>query len=156
MKTKLLLFFFVFFSTVLNLTFAQDSKFNLKNLNNMTVDLHDSQGLLSPNIQQKIITEIKLKLMSSGVKVTSHENASATLKIVVNAIKSNFAEHRILVQFKLLEEVITKRLDSIQTSAITYSDIQLFADKDAQSGIYNKIMDNMIIAFIEKYLLSNQ
>jgi hypothetical protein len=126
--------------------------FNLKNLDNLSVEISDEQGLLSGKIYQKLITELKLKLMSSGIKVTSPDEASAKMFVIVNAIKSNFAEHRILVQLNIYENVITQRLSSVKSGAITFSDYSFFVDKVIEQAVYDKVMDTMIINFIENYL----
>jgi hypothetical protein len=153
MKTRLVLFI-ILISAVFYNSSAQNTTFNLKNIDNLAIEVIDGRDLLSDRVQQKLTTELKIKLMSAGIKVTTRENATALLQIDVTVIKSSFAEHRILVKFNIYEDVITKRLDSTRTAAITYSDIQFFADKEIESGIYNKVMDSMILTFIERYLSS--
>jgi hypothetical protein len=142
----------LFFLVAFNCSFSQTLDFNLKNLDNINVQVRDEQGLLSRTINDKIKTEVKLKLMSSGMNVSNKDEAQANLNIIVHAIESNFAEHRILVLLTINENVTTKRSGSIQTDAITYSDYSFFKNKMIEESVYNKIMDEMIIKFIENYL----
>lgn len=151
MRVALMLSLFVL-SSLLHSSYSQNNNFNLKNIDNLSVEIKDEQDLLSNKIYQKLVTEIKLKLMSAGIKVTSPEEASAEMLLIINAIKSNFAEHRILVQLNIYENVITQREHSIQTNAITYNDYSFFLGKIIDQSVYDKVMDTMLINFIENYL----
>lgn len=124
-------------------------------MDNLSVEIIDNERILSDKIHQKLITEIKLKLMSSGMKVTSPDESHAKMFLIVDAIKSNFAAHRIIIQLNVYENVITQRLDSIQTVAATYSDYSFFINNIIEQAVYDEVMDVMIIKFIEKYLSQN-
>lgn len=151
MKNILLFSLFLLIS-FLNLSYTQTLDFNLKNLDNVSVEVRDDQGLLSETIYQKIITEVKLKLISSGMKVTAPDEAVSHLYIIVHAIKSNLAEHRILVLLNIYENVTANRVVATKTDAITYSDYSFFTSKNIEQAIYDKVMDVIIINFLENYL----
>lgn len=139
-----------------NYVFSQTLNNNLRNLDKMSIQIVDEEALLSDKISQKLTTEIKLKLMSAGIKVLSADEASARMAVTINAIKSKFAAHRILVIMNIEEEVITQRKNSVKTNAITYYDYAFFASEKIEQAVYDKIMDTMIIKFIEKYLGENK
>lgn len=130
---------------------AQIADYNLKNLDNLNVQIMEN-GLLSRKVSQKLETEIKLKLMSAGIKVVSEEEAKAVLLVECNAIESKFAEHRVLTMLSLSEKVITEREKKPETEALTYFDYSFYTTKNIESAVYDKVMDVMIISFIEKYL----
>jgi len=144
----LILFFLLSFSFIK----AQNSEFNLKNLDQVKIIIVDHQNVFSEILTQKIITDTKLQLMSAGIKAANEENKGPILQIKVRYIKSNMAEHRILVQLNLIEHVKTGRKSSISTDAITYTDDAFFVSKDVSTAAYNKLKDEMLIHFIEKYL----
>lgn len=137
-----------------SINFAQISDFNLSKLNKVNVVIMGNDWL-SSTIQQKLETEIKLKLMSAGIKIVSVEESKAVLIIKCDAIKSNFAEHRILVVLAVTEKVKTERESSPETQAFTYFDHSFYTSKDIEGSIYNTVMDQMIIKFIEVYLSTN-
>lgn len=137
-----------------NSSFSQTSEYTLKNLNNIFVQVNDN-GLLSERIHQKLGTEIKLKLMSAGIKVVSLELSKAILEVYCDAIESSFAEHRIIVMLRIREDVTTPREDQQVSQALTYFDYSFFTSKDYDNSIFNQVMDKMIIEFIEKYLPDN-
>lgn len=130
---------------------AQITDYNLKNLDNVNVQIMDN-GLLSRKVSQKLETEIKLKLMSAGIKVVSEEEAKAILLVECDAIESNFAEHRIITMLSVTEKVITARENKPETEALTYFDYSFYTSKNIEAATYDKIMDVMIISFIENYL----
>jgi len=130
---------------------AQITDYNLEKLDNVNVQIMDN-GLLSRKISQKLETEIKLRLMSAGIKVVSEEEAKAILLVECNAIESNFAEHRIITMLSVSEKVITEREKKPETEALTYFDYTFYTSKNIEEATYDKVMDVMIISFIEKYL----
>lgn len=130
---------------------AQITDYNLKNLDNVNVQIMDN-GLLSRKVSQKLETEIKLKLMSAGIKVVSEEEAKAILLIECDAIESNFAEHRLITMLSVSEKVITEREKKPETEALTYFDYSFYTSKDIEGATYDKVMDVMLIKFIELYL----
>lgn len=138
-----------------NHTNAQITDYNLEKLNNVNVQIMEN-GLLSRKISQKLETEIKLKLMSAGIKVVPEEEAKAIMLIECNAIESNFAEHRIITMLSVSEKVITEREKKPVTEALTYFDYYFYTSKDIEGATYDKVMDVMIIKFLESYLASNQ
>lgn len=143
----LIVFLFISLGTF---TFAQ---FNLKNLDSLSVQFKDEESRITSVTEQKIVTETKLKLMSAGIDVSS--DAKNRFIINVRAIMSNFAEHRILLQVEVFENVKTERKDSIETQAITYYDDIFFKGKNINEDVYNSYMDKLLISFIENYLSSN-
>lgn len=148
----------VFSLLLLVLTFksnAQITDYNLEKLNNVNVQVMGN-GLLSKKISQKLETEIKLKLMSAGIKVVPEEEAKAIMLIECDAIESNFAEHRIITMLSVSEKVITEREKKPETEALTYFDYSFYTSKDIEGATYDKVMDVMIIKFLESYLASNQ
>lgn len=151
--------FLVFFSLFIQLfTFqniAQITDYNLKKLNYVNVQIM-ANGIFSRQAEQKIETEIKLKLMSAGIKVVSEEEAKATLFIECDYIKSNLAEHRIITMLSVSEKVITERDKKPETEALTYFDYQFYTSKNIEVAAYDKVMDVMLIKFIENYLSANQ
>lgn len=130
---------------------AQITDYNLEKLDNVNVQIMDN-GLLSRKISQKLETEIKLKLMSAGIKVVPEEEAKAIMLIECDAIESNFAEHRIITMISVSEKVITARENKPETEALTYFDYSFYTSKNIEVATYDKVMDVMIISFIEKYL----
>ncbi len=132
--------------------FAQKIEYNLKNISNLKVILDDNQNLLSPTLSQKIITETKLKLMSAGLKIAKEDEDSPILEIKPNYIQSTLSEHRILLQLRMIEKVVTNRKDKIETDAITYLDMEFYTSKDVANSVYSKLMDTMLINYLEKYL----
>lgn len=151
MKTRILLqLVLVFFFSVT--TYSQSVEYNLKNLTQLKVMVNDNQNVFSSTLYQKILTETKLKLMSAGLKIAKDEDDSPILEIKPNYIQSAFSEHRILLQLRLLEKVTTNRKDKITTDAITYLDMEFYTSKDVATSVYNKLMDSMLINFLEKYL----
>ena len=146
-----IIFSLILFISINNNIFAQANKYNLKKVDNVYVQI-DSKELLSGKIAQKLETEIKLKLMSAGIKIVPLEEAKAILKISCNAIESNFAPHRIIAMLTLHEKVITERETKPETYAITYFDYSFFTSKNIENAVYDKVMDVMLIKFIEEYL----
>lgn len=130
---------------------AQITDYNLEKLDNVNVQIMDN-GLLSSKTSQKLETEIKLKLMSAGIKVVSEEEAKAILLVECDAIESNFAEHRIITMLSLSEKVITEREKKPETEALTYFNYSFYTSKNIERATYDRVMDVMIISFIEKYL----
>jgi len=131
---------------------AQKIIYNLKNLDKLKVVIVDQQNVFSDILSKKLITETKLQLMTAGIKAGSEEDKCPILQLCVNYIASKFAEHRVLVQFIIIEHVKTNRKSSIETDAISYYDFAFFIAKDVSSAAYDKLKDEMIIRFIEKYL----
>lgn len=152
-------YFTLLFCSVLvaltNNSLAQITDYNLEKLNNVNVQIMDN-GLLSRKVSQKLETEIKLKLMSAGIKVVPESEAKAIMLIECDAIESNFAEHRIITMLSISEKVITEREKNPETEALTYFDYSFYTSKDIEGATYDKVMDVMIIKFLESYLSSNQ
>lgn len=139
----------LFFAAI---AYPQSVDYNLKNITLVNVAISDNQNILSPTLYQKILTETKLKLMSAGLKLANEEDEAPILEIKPNYIQSALSEHRILLQLRLFEKVTTNRKDKITTDAITYHDMEFYTSKDVATSVYNKLMDSMLINFIEKYL----
>ena len=151
MKNILLLAFFVMLIAVGN-SYSQQQTFNLKNLNNVSVEIQDPEHLLSNTTLEKLLAEIKLHLMSADVKVVSLEDSKAQMVVKIDYIRSTFAEQRVLVQLDIYEKVNTKRLGNIETEAITYNDFSLFKAKKVEQEIYDVTMDKLLINFINDYI----
>src|SRR5690606_3191292 len=137
-------YFTLLFCSVLialtNNSLAQITDYNLEKLNNVNVQIMDN-GLLSSKISQKLETEIKLKLMSAGIKVVPESEAKAIMLIECDAIESNFAEHRIITMLSISEKVITEREKKPETEALTYFDYSFYTSKDIEAATYDKVMD---------------
>ena len=151
MKNKIFLPIIIIFLFVNN-SFSQSQPYNLKNLNNVSVEIQDTDQLLSTTTSQKLLTEIKLHLMSAGIKVVSSEESNAQMIVKINYIRSAFAEQRILVQLDVYEVVTTKRSGNITTEAITYNDFSLFKATKPENDIYDVTMDKLLIKFINDYI----
>ncbi len=151
MKILLNLLFVLFINSSF---YAQTDFFNLKDIDSLSIKVQDVQNFLSPNIKQKIITETKLKLKSAGITITQ-DNSQNQFIISVEAIQSNFAEHRILLHIGISEKVQTFRKNKEITNAFTYYDESFFKGKDIEASIYSEYMDKLIIRFIERYLSVN-
>lgn len=137
-------------------TYSQIQNFNLKNLETLSIRLGDGQDLLSSKVKQKIITETKLKFKSAGIKIVKSDSSSnGYFFIRIQAIKSRFSEHRILLQIGIFENVKTLRKDNNKTGAITYFDESFFKGKNINELVYDEFMDKLIIKFLDKYLDSN-
>jgi hypothetical protein len=135
---------------------AQIKNYNLKNLDNISVEVYPEQGLIDSETHQKIVTEIKLNLMSAGIKVLPPEESSAKLIINVEVIPSKISEHRIFIRFNIYENVSVDREKRITTTAITYNDNLFFTDRDISQSVCDKVLDVMIIKFIEQYIAQNK
>jgi len=133
-------------------SYSQSQYFNLKNLNSLSVNVQDNTHLLSNTTTQKILSNIKLKLMSAGIKIGSLEKSEAHMVIKVDYIRSNFASQRMFVQLDIYEHVSTNRKGDVKTSAITYNDYSLFRSTEPNTGIYNDIMNHLFVNFINKYI----
>ena len=94
--------------------------------------------------------------MSAGIKTVLLEEAKAILKISCDAIESNFASHRIVTMLTLNERVITERETKPETDAITYFDYSFFTSENIENAVYDKVMDVMLIKFIEECLSAKQ
>lgn len=150
------LHFLLFLLLLINIPlFAQPTEFNLKNLDSLSIRFDDSQNLISSTLKQKIITETKLKLKSAGIEIAKYDSSNNHLVISVQAIMSKFAEHRILLQIRVFENVQTFRKDNTKTKAITYYDESFFKSKNIGQAVYNELMDKLLIGFFERYLTSN-
>jgi len=136
-------------------TYSQTQNFNLKNLETLSIRFGDGQDLLSSKVKQKIITETKLKFKSAGIEIVKHDSSNSYFFIRVQAIKSRFSEHRILLQIGIYENIKTLRKGNITTGAITYFDESFFTGKNIEELVYDEFMDKLIIKFLEKYLDSN-
>jgi len=154
MKNIILLTSFVLFLAVSNF-YSQQQPFNLKKLNNVSVEIQDSEHLLSNTTSEKLLAEIKLHLLSADIKVVSLEDSKAQMVVKINYIRSTFAEQRVLVQLDIYEKVNTKRSGNIETEAITYNNFSLFKTKKVEQGIYDVTMDKLLIKFINDYINQN-
>ena len=132
--------------------FSQSEPYNLKNLNDVSVEIQDNANLLSSTISQKLLAEIKLHLISAGIKVVSSDASSAQLAIKIDYIRSAFAEQRVLAQFDIYEKVVTERVGKIETEAITYNDYSLFKAQNVSKEVYGVVMDKLLIRFINDYI----
>jgi|GEM_PF-1688431 len=151
---KILVLFLSFFF-VYNLN-AQVKNYNLKYLDNISVEVYPEQGLIDSETHQRIVTEIKLALMSAGIKVVTPDEASARLIINVDVIPSKISEHRIYISFNVYENVSADREKRVTTTAITYNDNQFFTDRNISQAVFDKIRSVMLIKFIEQFIEQNK
>ncbi len=149
MKNKLLLtaIFLIFFFFK---SFSQS--FNLKDLEDLSVQIKDNTQLFSNTTSQKLLTEIKLHLISAGLKITTDEKSKAKMVVAIDYIKSTFAEQRMLVQLYIIENVIAERPKKIKTQALTYFNYSLFKAQNVGNSVYSVVMDSLLIKFIDDYL----
>lgn len=133
-------------------SFSQSQSFNLKNLDSVSVEIQDTDHLLSSATSQKLLAEIKLHLISAGIKVVNFDESKAQMIIKINYIRSALAGDRVLVQLNIYEKVTTERTDKIKTEAITYNDFSLFKTERTEKGVYAEVMDKLLINFINSYI----
>lgn len=136
--------------------FAQGLDYNLKGLTGVYVYLSDNQGVLNGALSQKLISDVRLKLLSAGVKTTDQESPVITFK--VSYIKSALADQRILTEIFLQEDVkVLRGKDEILTGARTYTERYFFTSPlaEMESAVYNSFIDNLFVHFIDQYLKDN-
>jgi hypothetical protein len=157
MKIYILLVFVIcFFSTH---EIPAQAYFNLKNLKQVTVTVMDEGNFISSTIQQKLVTEIKLKLKTAGLTIAGREKWSE-FRVDVRAVKTNdlFPQYKLLLNVFLIEEALLERMGSQRISVVTYYDDEFWIiedKKEVEKAAYDKIMDVMLVRFIDRYLDQN-
>lgn len=135
---------------------AQALENNLKGLTQVKIVISDDQGIIPAALKQKMLTESKIKLMSTGLKTANESDDAPVLELKANYIQSALSEHRILVQLRLKEKVTAERKNKVKLEAVTYFEQELYVSRELPNSIYSKFMDKMILSFIEKYLSENK
>ena len=151
MKIYKLIVFAIFF--IVTAEAPAQAYFNLKNLKQVTVTIMDEGNYLSSNIQQKLLTEIKLKLKSAGLTIAGREKWSE-FRVDVRAVKTNdlFPQYKLLLNIFLIEEALLERTGTQRISVITYYDDEFWVvedKKDIEKAAYDKILDIMLVRFLE-------
>lgn len=131
--------------------FAQSTTFNLKDLVKFKVSITDGSESLSEKTMQKMASEIKLKLITLGLKFVDEENVP-NLVIETSIIRSSMAAHRVLVQLYLEEQVSTTRKTNVKTQAITYYDKKFFQSSTVGTDIYSVVMDDLLVKLIDQLM----
>ncbi|MEW6508376.1 MAG: hypothetical protein AB1432_11580 [Bacteroidota bacterium] len=136
---------------------AQPVNYNLRELTTVKIEIFDDYNLLPTDVEQKILTETKLKLIAAGIKIDD-KNPIAAFQISLHLNFSNaFVEPRILLGVALLEKVQTFRKGLPRTEAKTYSNFLLFQASRAEmsAAIYKHFFDKLLIEFLENWFRDN-
>lgn len=153
MAVKKLFFLFLLYTSLA----AQPVNYNLRDMNTVKLEIFDDYDLLPFDMEQKILTETKLKLIAAGLKIDD-KNPIAAFQISLYLNSSNaFVEPRILLQLSLLEKVQTFRKGLHRTEAKTYNNFLLFqsARGEISTTIYKYYFDKLLIEFLENWFKDN-
>jgi len=132
---------------------------NLKGLNDVAIAFVQPRGrpVISHNAMLQLDKDIKLKLQSAGITVTSQQDAKAIFDINIQNIVGGTNES-ILVQILVLEVVnTTARESSKEFEAITYMDQDLCDNSlsNADSKIRDVTLNKLVTKFASQYREQN-
>jgi hypothetical protein len=132
--------------------FAQVDE-RVKDLSKFNIVIQDNAECLNSTRLNKLISEIKVKLISLGLKFSEDESA-ATFVVETNIILSKFSDHRVHVQFYILENATVHRKSVVTTMARTYHDQKFFVSSQVGTDVYNVVMDEMVVRLVDLIISS--
>jgi len=144
---------FLFFVFICSSIWGQFAAFNLKGLTDISVRISDEQNILTTVQKDKLISDIKLKLLSAGVKISSKEKS--ILMFNVSYVKSTLEDPRILTQVFLIERVkVLREKELVPSAAITFTESKFFTAQfnSVQNSVIDSFTDELFVHFLDNYL----
>lgn len=152
---KKLTFILVFLSSLL---FSQTISFNLKNLNEVKIEIDDPLFLISPATKSNLIDNVKIKLAGVGIK--ENEKSSATLQMKLFAIKSGgLVNDRVWLSIRIIENAKIKRGSTlINSEVLSYQNnsFQIVENVNYEKTCSDIFLNSLILEFLTSWLNDNK
>ncbi|MGB5964426.1 MAG: hypothetical protein WBF77_11840 [Sulfurimonadaceae bacterium] len=143
----------IFFLLFLQLTLFATTPYNLEGIKALNVLVIDQSGTISPQLEEKLATELKSKLENNGIKSKKDGVGAMFVKITSTKIGKRSV---VYIHLGIGEEAQVIRSHKVKSFALTYSFDDMIESENVEADVYDSVMNFLIEEFLEQYHEDNE
>ena len=150
MKKLSLVIFSLLFS---QLTLFATTPYNLEGIKALNVLIQDQSETISPELEKRLITELKEKLEQNGIKSKKDDVGALFVKITSTKVGKTTVAY---INLGIGEEAEIVRSPKVKSFALTYSYDDMIESQNVEADVYDSVMNFLIEEFLEQYHEDNE
>ena len=148
-KLSLVIFSLLF----LQLTLFATTPYNLEGIKALNVLIQDQSETISPELEKRLITELKEKLEQNGIKSKKDDVGALFVKITSTKVGKTTVAY---INLGIGEEAEIVRSPKVKSFALTYSYDDMIESQNVEADVYDSVMNFLIEEFLEQYHEDNE
>lgn len=127
--------------------------YTLEGIKALNVLVIDQSNAISPETENKILTELRQKLEKNGIK--SNKDGVGALFVKITSVKVGTTTVS-YVNLGIGEEAEIDRSPKVKSFALTYSFDDMVESEHIDADVYDSVVNFLIVEFLEQYREDNE